>query len=260
MRFYFILILIILSSLMTGLTGCSLSLGQSDVTEQPTIPSIRIVAPLANAAYRPGVMVNIQALISNTDAVRAEFLIDNNVIATQQTPTDQPTFSLTQSWQAAGLGTHTITLILYRADGTNLEPVTLPIMVLDIQPTEDVDMGIIATVPPTNTVIPEQQEEQAVEPTDVPTEPPVATDVPTEAPAAISDTVIATFNNGVNVRSGPSRENTTVVGTFAANQSAEVLATNADGTWIKIQMDSGFGWVLAAYAEIQGDLNSLPKE
>ncbi len=70
---------------------------------------------------------------------------------------------------------------------------------------------------------------------------------------------IATFNDGVNVRSGPGTQFNPPIGAFAAGQTTEILAVNPDRTWYKVRYFSGEGWVAAQFVTVSGDISALPE-
>jgi uncharacterized protein YgiM (DUF1202 family) len=97
--------------------------------------------------------------------------------------------------------------------------------------------GPTNTLAPTNTLSPTQ---------------PAATSTP--------DVPTARFTGGINVRSGPGTNFNPPIGSFTANETAEILALNTQETWLKVRYGGGEGWVFASLVEIQGSTASLPRE
>lgn len=112
------------------------------------------------------------------------------------------------------------------------------------EPTEEV-----TDVLPTETVI--------IEPTDKP-EP---TAPPTEAPQATPEPVVvkAVPTDVLNVRQGPART-TASLAKLQKGQEVTVVGRNGDASWLQIQIpgQDGQGWISAEFADVTGDVNSLP--
>jgi hypothetical protein len=217
-------------------------------------PEVRLASPQANATYLEGVPVNIQATIANAgEAIdRVEIMVDGAVIATLPDPNvaGAAVFSITQTWPAEGPGQHTIGVTAFRGDGTSSETASVTINV--------VDESTIASPTPElrseEVIVPEPTPEP--EPTDPP-----PTDEPTAIPATSTPSVpTARFTTGINVRSGPGTVFDPPIGAFAPNQTAEILAQNTAGSWLKVRYGSGEGWVFAQLTEIEGDISNLPRE
>ena len=247
--------------LLPLLAACNLNTS-ADVSNQPITgaPRVQIVSPLPNATYLEGVAVNIQALVTNAgeDIDRVDILVDDENLAslTQPNEAGTPSFSLTQSWPAAGTGTHTITVTAFRSDGTTSEPAAVTITVINqvaqqeetpevtVEPTDDENGEDEPTPAPTEA--PEQEEpEESDEPEEPEDEP--TPDVPT-----------ATFLTGVNVRRGPDTSFEPPMGSFAANDTSEVLAVNPSRTWYKVRYYNSEGWVFANLMSVSGNVDNLP--
>lgn len=251
-------VLVLLVLLMTGCTlNNALPSNSQNISGAPTV---RIILPQPNATYLSGVAVNIQAAVSNAgeDIDRVEIVIDGNTVATMTdaNPNNAATFNVTYGWSAGNVGTHTIDVTAYRADGSSSAPATVEITVIgaDSQPTA-------TRAQPSATPQQQQQptgesqstEAQGNNPTSAP-----PTNAPQSQPTSSQPT--ATFAQGINVRRGPGLAFDPPIGAFAAGQSAEILAMNPDGTWYKVRYGSGDGWVFAALSQASGDVASLPRE
>ncbi len=217
-------------------------------------PQVRIAAPLPNATYLEGVIVTIQALVTNAgpDLSRVEVTLDNSLLAerTDPNPSGAPSFSVAETWRAAGAGAHTIAITAFRADGTASAPAVVTINVVghsSAAQTATPTGGSAATstsAPPT-----------APRATNTPAPP---TDTPPPAATATPSTPRATFNVGVNVRRGPDVSFEPPIGSFAAGDSSDVLAVNPARTWYKVRYWNGEGWVFGSLLTISGDASNLP--
>jgi hypothetical protein len=226
-------------------------------------PVVRLASPLPNSTFLEGVSVNIQAQITNAgpDINRVEVLVDNAIIATLTSPntTGAAAFSVTQSWLAAGAGQHVIAVTAFRADGSSSAPVSAnlnvvaqgaplqpasatPVTGSPAQPTSGA--GVQVTTPPQATTPPQQ-----------PTTPPQPTAVP---PTNTPSVPIATFNQGANVRSGPSTLFNPPIGSFAAGATADILGVTPAGDWYKIRYYNGDGWVFSQLITVSGDTSRIP--
>lgn len=248
-------------------------------------PIVRIVAPPPNATYLEGVRVNTQALVSNAgaDIARVEIAVDGAVVQTLDSPNTNgvPSFSVVGGWQAAGIGAHTASVTAFRADGTRSEPAEVAFTIVADRPTDAPSpttaptQAVTATPRPTQAQVAPDSTEQAealaadgtAETTDSAaasapeaSAPPAATASSGDATAAASGRPQATFNQGINVRSGPSTLFVPPIGSFAAGQTTEITAVNTDGTWWKVRYYNGEGWIFAGLATSSGNLASLPRD
>lgn len=242
------------------LTACNLNTGvvgdgQTAISGPPTV---QIAAPPANATFLENIAVNIQALIGNagTDIARIEISVDGTVIETLESPNPggAPSFSIAQSWQASGVGQHTIDVVAFRADGSSSVPVPVTINVISTQPsptatTQATTSGSSQNTPTTGS--------QQAQPTSAPTNPPAPTDPPPPAATSTPSVPYVTINQGINVRSGPGTIFNPPIGSLAANDTAELLARSPDGQWFKIKYYNGTGWVFASFTSPSVDPGSL---
>lgn len=265
------------------LTGCTLSGGSVEeiIPQISGEPLARITAPLPNATYLEGVGVNIQLAVTNAGAGidRVEVSLDGVVAATlpDPNPSDSPAFGITQTFSAEGVGSHLVEARVFREDGTVSQPVSVTYNVV-------ADLPNNPTPTPTNTIPPTQAITLTVaatatlapttgvaQPTNTPGGAVVistnvgATTAPTTAGvtpsgSATSTTPIGKFEGAVNVRRGPSTNFEPPIGTFNAGQSAELLALNTDGTWLKVRFAGGEGWVFREIVKTEGPVESLPRE
>jgi hypothetical protein len=262
--------LFLTAALGVMLGGCNLAStpGQNTVAISGP-PTVQIAAPPANATYLENVAVNIQALIGNagTDIDRIEILVDGKIIQTLKAPNPggAPSFSIAQSWQAAGEGQHNISITAFRADGSSSAPASVAINVITSQPSPTTGATQTTggtTVQPT-TATTGGNTNQQVQPTKAtsggaPTNPPAPTNQPpTAAESPTPSTPYVTTIQGINVRKGPSTKFNPPLGSLAADQTADLLARSPDGQWFKVKYYNGAGWVFAAYTKPSVDPASL---
>lgn len=250
--------------LMLALSSCNL-LNQpgGGLTVISGPPVVRLASPLPNATYLDGVSVNIQAQVTNAgeDIDRVEVVVDGAIIATQQqpNPSGAPAFTVSQSWKAAGVGQHSISVTAFRADGSSSTPATVNVSVVGQGTTP-------SPAPTTASSGGNEPGSQSAGSSDnaAPTNPPAtATNAPPTNPPPPTNSPtpgkpVATFNQGVNVRSGPGTVFNPPIGAFAANQTADVLAKSPDGTWFKVRYYNAEGWVFGQLLTVSGDVTSLP--
>lgn len=248
------------------LAACTLPTANDESDSETAIsgpPVVEIAAPLPNASYLEGVPVVIQAAVSNAgaDINRVEIAIDGNTIATQQTPNTAgaPIFSVTETWAAAGVGAHTISIVAFRADGSSSTPATVTINVVDPAP----EPTATSTPQPTDTPAPEPTDEPVDDGDDDNGDGSDAGEEPDNEPEVepTPEDPIARTTSGINVRRGPGTNFEPPIGALAPNTEVEILALNPAGTWLKVRYGlSGEGWIFAALTEIEGDTSSLPRD
>lgn len=262
-RWITLLLMVLLAGMISGCNLANTPGQDAAIISGP--PTVQIAAPPANATYLANVAVNIQALIGNagTDIERIEIAVDGTIIETLPTPNPggAPSFSIAQSWQAAGEGQHTISVTAFRADGSSSAPANVVINVISAQPsatTAPTQTSASTTQPTTttgNTVAPTSSGDGAGDPTNAP----APTDAEPAAPAASAtpSAPYTTTTQGINVRSGPNVLFNPPIGSLAANQSVELLARSTDGQWFKVKYYNGSGWVFAAYTTPSVDPSTL---
>lgn len=222
------------------------------------VPQVRIASPIPNATFLEGVPVNIQAMISNagTDISRVEIAVDQTVIATLDAPNTAgaPSFSITQSWTTAGVGSHTLTITAFRQDGSANDPTSVTISVVNqagqsstTDETEEPAGGSNLT-----------NDTPAPQVTQAPTNTPEPSNTPEPEATDTPSVPMALFTTGVNVRRGPDTVFEPPIGSFAANQSAEITGVNPSRTWYKVKYYNSEGWVFANLMTTSGDVSNLP--
>ena len=259
----------LLGGLLLILAACNLNMAPDNSSLTITgVPVVQIISPLPNAAYLDGVPVNIQALVSNAgpDIARVEITVDNVAVAALESPNTAgaASFSIAQSWTAEGAGQHAITVTALRADGTSSTPITVTVSVVDQlsgpqpQTTEESSAGGSDT----NTTGDDDDGSAQALPTTAaePTDPPEPTDEPEPTNTPTPDKPMATFTTGVNVRRGPDVLFEPPIGSFAAADSAEILAVNPERTWYKVRYYNSEGWVFGNLLTTSGNVNNLPSD
>lgn len=244
-------------------------------------PQVRLVAPLPNATFLEGVAVNIQAFVSNAgaDIDRVEVTVDNEIVQTLPQPNPQggPGFSVTHSWQTTGVGSHTVGVTAFRAGGEASEPATATINVISTAEDETEEPIPTLTLPPTSDgddadSTEEGGDAESAEGTEDADSTEEGGDV-SEADARATRRADrdgeggdeggdgppeVTFTQGVNVRRGPGTNFVPPIGSFAADQTAELLGVNPAGDWYKVQYYNAEGWVFAQLTTVSGDTSNLP--
>lgn len=237
--------------LASGLPG-----GQTTTISGP--PVVRLAAPLPNATYLEGVAVNIQAQISNAgqDISRVEIVVDGTIVApiANSNAAGAPAFTVSHSWPATGVGQHTISVTAFRSDGLSSAPATVNISVVGIGSSPSPTPTTAAPPSIGNEPPPGVQAQPTAAPTNSPppTEPPPPTNTPTPSKP------VASFNQGVNVRSGPSTLFNPPIGSFAANQTTDILGRTPDGSWYKVRYYNAEGWVFGQLLTVSGDASLIP--
>jgi hypothetical protein len=252
--------------LAATLSACSLNFVGvptpiASAIDPATPPVVVITAPRVNAAYAEGVDVIVQALIANAgaDVVRVDVAINGEVFASIPDAALEPADQLViaETWQAQAAGEYIASVIAVRSNGVQSAESTVLFRVVRAE-----SFNVIPTLTPTP-ITPTAP----IPPTDIPTQAPTETptDTPTPAPTDPSllptpdpSGVIATFSQGLNVRSGPGVEFAPPIGSFAAGQSANITGRTEDSSWLRVRYYFGEGWVFAALVQITGDLNAVP--
>jgi hypothetical protein len=270
-----------LIGLIVAVTGCTLPTGgrDTDEIEISGAPIVRLAPQLNNQSYREGVDVQILAAVSNAgeDIASVQVSVDNTVIETLENPNTSgaPTFSVVTTWRAESAGQYAISVMAMRGDGTSSAPDSATINVIAPQEaTATPTLTLTPTLAPTATATEEQAEEepdsqaaQEEEPVDEVGD--QEEEPEEEAPAeeddepAAPDEPIARFRQPTNVRSGPSTNFQPALGTFDTNDTAVIVGLNTAEDWLKIEFPGGpggFGWVFAALADVEGEIDDLPRE
>lgn len=249
-------------------TACSLNSSPEGITVDDGPPVVRLVSPASNATYLESVPVNIQASVTNAgdDIDRVEITIDNAVVTTLPQPNESgaPIFSVTHSWPAAGEGNHVVGVTAFRADGSASEPATVTINI--ISPAAEVEETEPPTPPPTSRPAGDDEADDPdddADETEEGDEPADGDDEGTEEGDGDEEDdgtgpPMATFTQGVNVRRGPGTNFNPPIGSFAANQEAEITGRNPAGDWYKVRYYNADGWVFASLLTVSGDTSNIP--
>lgn len=248
------------------LSACTLPSVISEDENSPIIsgpPVVTIVSPLNQARYLTGVNVNILAAVSNAgaDINRVEVSVDDTIIATipEPNPSGAANFSVTQTWPAGAAGSHSISVVVFRNDGSASATAATSIEVVAELPVVSNAQNDTAT--PTNTLA-AQSAPSATPTTQQATNTPAPSATPqatTPAATATSDSPIA-VGRGVYIRRGPSVNFEPPLGVLGVGESAPIIGLNTDDSWLKIRYGDGEGWVFKNFTDIQGDISGLPRE
>lgn len=256
--------------LMVLLTACTLPAREDtlEVAQVSGVPVVQFASPLPNTTYLADVPVIIQLRVTNAgaDIDRVEISVDDTIIATLPSPNPAGDyyFTVTQTWQSDSVGSHKISAIAYRQDGTSSAESSVMMNIVSEIPS----VGGEPSATPTTEALPSATP-TVVQETSAPTELP--TDAPTQAPqvtntsqppaATATSGVPIARSEGVNIRRGPSTNFEPPLGVLAPGMEAEVLALNLAGDWIKIRYNgTSEGWVFLALTEVEGDISGLPRE
>lgn len=228
---------------------------------------VTFATPLEQATYLEGVMVNVLARIhgAGTDIDRVEMLVDNSIVESRflPNPMGAETFTFTHAWQANGQGVRTLSLVVFRSDGSSSTPVSRMIEVVGSADNTLVlasqNTSTESSSNSSETTTTDSTDAQATVAPIEPTAPPAEAAPPTEQPqaTAVPPTATPASGNpqgtilvGSNIRSGPGTEYGTI-GSYAANQVVDVLGKLVDNSWFQIKYYNGEGW-------IAGSLISVP--
>lgn len=284
LRLYGVLLALMLAA------GCNLNPGPQQVSISGA-PEVRLISPQPNATYLEGVPVNIQASVTNAgaDIDRVEISVNEAIIQTLAQPNTAggPVFSVTHSWIAESVGTHTVGVTAFRADGSSSETATASINVIAsaniAEETTEAPVIPTLTLPPT---APETEggdeggddappEETANEGGDEANEESTqeqgegrgrnrgnqnaqSDDGGGDEGGDDSGEPMVRFLQGANVRRGPSTNFVPPIGSFAPDQTAELLGVNPAGDWYKVRYYNAEGWVFAPLVEVSGNVSNLP--
>ena len=213
-------------------------------------PVVTIASPLPDSVFLPGVDVIIQSRITNAGPgiARVEMAVDGATVLSldDPNPSGAYAFSAQTRWEATGPGPHTLTIAAVREDGTRSLPATLTFRVAGAESTTSPTPAVTATVG-----VPI-----------LPTQPPSSTPPPASPAATTANTgggpLSGTFIQTLNVRSGPGLVFNPPIGILTAGQTADVLARNPAGDWLKVRYLDGEGWVFAQLVTLNGDAATLP--
>lgn len=251
------------------LTACNLNTTTQQNTNQSISgePQVRIASPLPNATFLEGVQVNIQAQVSNAgaDINRVEVAVDDTIISTLSEPNTSgaPVFSVVETWTSAGVGTHSITVTAIRGDGTTSAPqsVTINIVAQGGQQLSNNNSNSNDNEAGGGNDNASSGNDNSARATNTPSQPtntPPPSNTPQPEATSTPSKPTASFTTGVNVRRGPDTLFEPPIGSFAANDTAEILAVNTSRTWYKVRYYNGEGWVFGNLLSVSGDTSNLP--
>ncbi len=238
-------------SVLMLLAACNLTASPGpQVQEISGPPQVQILSPMPNSTYLEGVAVNVQVQVRNAgaDLARVDFSVDNQVLDSQASPNSDgaATFIASSSWTASGAGSHLLSVIAARSDGSSSAPASVTVTVIG-------QGGLSGAQGPGDGPAETEGGDQAQEPEEAP--PPEA---PTDVPEPTSDLPMARVLRGAYVRAGPDTRFAPPIGSIGAGDQVELLAVNIHKTWYKIKYYNGEGWVFGSLLDISGDIDDLP--
>ncbi|MEO8610085.1 MAG: Ig-like domain-containing protein [Chloroflexota bacterium] len=115
--------------LIALLAGCNLHSGTPTPIPTPNIPTVQFQFPTNNSTILEGVDLDIDLLATDpgTGIARVELLIDDqpHQEGKPEVSPEVPTFTVKMNWLVQGVGTHSLTAVAYRLDGTASAPQTI---------------------------------------------------------------------------------------------------------------------------------------
>ncbi len=257
-------------------------------------PVVTITSPLPNTVYQSGVTIYIQALIANAgaDIARVEIAVDGGVVETVSAPNPDgmTAFSIAVGW-AAQPGSHRATVTAFRASGESSLPAETAFTVIGgaplsstlspspsaapapTDPPSPTATAAEPSLPPIPTVAPRVVQPTveivsadglapsallSATPSFTPTQTPTFAPTSSPTPAPTSTGITVTFNQGANIRSGPSRVFDPPIRTAPTGVTVEALAVDPTGLWYRIRFEDGEGWVFRDLVTVTGDPARLP--
>jgi hypothetical protein len=124
---------VILATIILFMTGCNLGTPQATPVPTPDIPTIEILSPPNNAQVIEDTDFDIDILAKDASQgiQKIELYVDgaliNDNIAEGGTV---PQYRVTMNWLAQGVGLHVLSVIAFRADGTQSDEVVINIDVI----------------------------------------------------------------------------------------------------------------------------------
>lgn len=116
------------------LSGCNLKSGTPTLIPTPNIPSVQFQFPTNNSTIIEGVDLDIDLLATDpgSGVARVELLIDDqpHQEGKPEISPEVPTFTVKMNWLVQGTGTHSLTAVAYRLDGTASAPETIIVEVV----------------------------------------------------------------------------------------------------------------------------------
>lgn len=94
-------------------------------------PIVVLNAPVTGSQFSEGQAVVIQSTATDSKGiVKVVLSVDNIVIQEDKIDPPQTAFQRSQTWSAAGVGPHTLTVRAFRADGTANDPVSITVTIV----------------------------------------------------------------------------------------------------------------------------------
>lgn len=113
--------------------GCNLSTTAPTPYPTPDLPRVEFLSPANNSRVIEGVELDIELLGEDQTAgiSKVEFRVDDELIAQSQPENNSvPVYRVLMNWRAHGVGTHPLSAIAYRPDGTPSDTATILVEVV----------------------------------------------------------------------------------------------------------------------------------
>ncbi len=251
-----------LLALIAGSLACNAQTGGSGTPVAESESTVVFVAPENNSVIAEGSDITFAVNVADTAGVgKVEFRIDDNLIGTQNAPTDglQTRFTARQPWKAQGVQGHLVVVVASHPDGKPIGEAKITIQVVTVA-TSTASMTATLAVTTTRTA-PPASVTSAASPTPAPSNTSAAaTSAPTTTAPAAGQPTIVVINATLNVRSGPGIS-FGKIGELKQGDTAAIIGRNADRSWWVIHRDDGTqGWIinLPAYIQVNGDTANVP--
>lgn len=223
-------ILIALVALLVATLACGIG------TSQATKPAVVIASPQAGNSFTIGQEVIVQSVATDAKGIsRMELWVDGQPVHTQAVAPPVTSYTASQPWTPAIVGSHAIEVRAYNVDNNSSDPAQIIVTVTEASVEVTPEPGDTSVVPtPTGTP-------------PSPTTTPTAT-TPTTTDQTTSEGATVTALIGLNIRTGPGAEYP-VIGGLPAGQSSQITGKNPEGTWWQIIYPSnsdGRGWISAS--------------
>jgi CARDB/Bacterial SH3 domain/Bacterial Ig domain len=248
-----------LLALIAASLACNAQVGSSGTPVAVSEASVVFIAPDNNSVIAEGSTITLAVNAADTAGVgRIEFRIDDNLIGTQNAPSDglQTNFTARQPWIAQGIQGHLVVAVAFHPDGKPIGEAKITFQVVTVAPSTATETSTL-TVTETPTM-PSASATTAASPTLAPSNTPVPPT--TAAPGIGQQPTILVTNPTLNIRSGPG-VNYQKIGELKQGDTATIIGRNADSSWWVIHRNDGTqGWIInqAAYIQIVGDTSNVP--
>jgi hypothetical protein len=241
-RVLLFIVLAMLAGFACNLTTEGNTPQQKRVTEER--PAIVLLAPTASSDFEVGTQVTFHAMARDVGpgVARIEFRINvpgDPVTLVQNAPNanGQPTLEAIVTWQATGDQTYLVEAQAFRADGTPSNVEQTSISVVNPNPASNQTPSEGSSPPPGN-----QTQDNAQ---------PLTLNLPE---GGLAGTVVGDV---VPIRQGPDTTYPTVT-LLNQGDAIQIVGRSVDTLWYVIRVEGGFGWIIRASVQVNGDTSNLP--